>query len=48
MSPESHPALPWQQAEQRPGDVLVVPIYWWHRVVSDGCGSVMFNVWCDD
>ena len=47
VSLESHPELPWQTAEHLPGDVLVVPTNWWHRVVSERSGSVMLNVWCD-
>ena len=47
VSFESHPHLPWRQVVQRPGDVLVVPTGWWHRVASARDGSALLNLWCD-
>ena len=47
VSVESHPHLPWREVVQGPGDVLVVPTGWWHRVASARQGSVLFNLWCD-
>ena len=47
VSLESHPELPWRVADLGPGDLLVLPSGWWHRVVSESKGSLLFNLWTD-
>jgi hypothetical protein len=34
----------WFRAELRPGDMLYLPLDWWHAVLSDP-HTVMTNVW---
>ena len=38
VTPLSHPHLPWVRADLYPGDVLIVPPFVWHMVLSDPDG----------
>jgi ribosomal protein L16 Arg81 hydroxylase len=38
VTPLSHPHLPWMRADLYPGDVLIVPPFVWHMVLSDPDG----------
>ena len=47
VSFESHPNLPWRVVDVGPGDLVLLPSGWWHRVESKPTGSVLVNLWMD-
>lgn len=39
ITPDSHPRLPWMVVVAYTGDVIIVPAFCWHLVISDAAGA---------